>query len=405
MKNDPIRRDGPKDRRFEKIGDLVSIFQRGGRWYANYQFNDKQQRPSLQTASKKEARRKAIRIEAELLEGRHAKPVKAPRIQQVTAAYIKNLRSENKAQKTLAKCLLVERRVLDLAVRRKARSINDINLAFIDAYRAEAVTRELKPASPKTLLNELVIVRQIVNFALSRRLITTDPLHGLKLKKVKPRPQPCWTRAGVDQILAAAKPPFKVPLTVLAETGMRVGELKNLTWDDVDFERGVLHIRAKDGWRPKTGDQRAIPLEPIRRLLKQLPRRARWVVTAASSNRFPKGDHQISERRLLQYLKRVLKRLGLPGHLHTFRHSFISNALTKGIPEAVVRSWVGHVDRDVMQLYTHIADEASQAAMQRLQQANTNPLQEQEKCHATQDAGSAQFQHNEQGDQNAGSAN
>jgi hypothetical protein len=37
--------------------------------------------------------------------------------------------------------------------------------------------------------------------------------------------------------------------------------------------------------------------------------------------------------------------------------------VTSAIPEAVVRSWVGHVDQDVMKLYTHIADEASQAAV------------------------------------------
>jgi integrase len=82
---------------------------------------------------------------------------------------------------------------------------------------------------------------------------------------------------------------------------------------------------------------------------------------------------------LLKMAKRLLKRLNMPGHLHAFRHSFISNGLTKGIPEALVRSWVGHVDPDVMKLYTHIADEASQAAMQRLVEANANQLQKQEK--------------------------
>jgi site-specific recombinase XerD len=82
-------------------------------------------------------------------------------------------------------------------------------------------------------------------------------------------------------------------------------------------------------------------------------------------------DRQISERRLLLSLKRFLKQLGLKGHLHTFRHSFISHALIQGIPEAIVRQWVGHVDRDVMKLYTHIADAASQAAMQRLAAANS----------------------------------
>jgi integrase/recombinase XerD len=114
---------------------------------------------------------------------------------------------------------------------------------------------------------------------------------------------------------------------------MRAGELKHLTWDDVDFERGVLHIRPKDDWQPKTGDIRAVPISPaLRELLGQLPRRTRWVVTARASRRYPDGDHQISERRLLDYLKRVLKRLGLKGHLHTFRHAFISHALTSGVP-------------------------------------------------------------------------
>jgi hypothetical protein len=46
-------------------------------------------------------------------------------------------------------------------------------------------------------------------------------------------------------------------------------------------------------------------------------------------------------------------------------------ALTSGIPEAVVRAWVGHVDADVIRLYTHIADADSQAAMRRLN-ATTN---------------------------------
>ncbi len=65
---------------------------------------------------------------------------------------------------------------------------------------------------------------------------------------------------------------------------------------------------------------------------------------------------------MLQYLKRVLKKLKLPGHLHTFRRYFISHARTNGVPEAVVRRWVGHVDRDVIQRYTHVADSIPKAA-------------------------------------------
>jgi len=137
----------------------------------------------------------------------------------------------------------------------------------------------------------------------------------------------------------------------------------------------VIVIREKPGWKPKTGDQRAIPMSPAARaVLAALPRKGKWVFTAPPSRRYPKGDHPVNERRLLEYLKRVLKQLGLKGHLHTFRHSLISHALTQGIPEAVVRQWVGHVDPEVIKIYTHILDPASQAAMQRLAGPTTRNL-------------------------------
>ena len=62
----------------------------------------------------------------------------------------------------------------------------------------------------------------------------------------------------------------------------------------------------------------------------------------------------------------MLKQLGLKGHLHTFRHSFISHALTSGVPEAIVRSWVGHVDHRILKTYTHVADQISQNAMEKV---------------------------------------
>jgi integrase len=204
-------------------------------------------------------------------------------------------------------------------------------------------------------------------------MISRDPLKGIRLKKPKPRPQPWWTRKQVDQIVRASDKPQRDVFRVLAETGMRIGELKHLTWDDVEFESGVLFVRPKDGWQPKSGDQRAIPMTPVvREVLSQRPRDARWVFTAPRSRQYPDGKHFVSERRLLAYLKSVLKQLKLPGHLHTFRHSFISHALTSGVPEAIVQHWVGHVDREVLNLYTHIADSASCEAMQRLAGVNGN---------------------------------
>lgn len=376
------------DGAYEKVGEIVSIYQRNGRWYANFQHHGKQQRKSLATRSKKQARRKALLLEADLLAGRYKRPVAAPSIEKAFDDYLVHLRAEDKAAKTLTKVELVRRRVLELAEKRRVRSLSALDLEFVDAYRALPTAAGRKPA-PKTISNHLVIIRQLVNFALRRGMLEHDPLKGLKLKKPKPRPQPCWTRCEVEQILAAAKGPHRPSLVLLAETGMRVGELRWLAWEDVDFAHGVINIRPKDDWKPKTGDQRTIPISRLARaVLEDLPRRGRWVVTAAPSRHYPDGRRQISDRRVLQYLKRVLKRLGLRGHVHTFRHSFISHALMQGIPEAIVRQWVGHVDQEILRHYTHIADAASQAAMQRLSEANQQFLQQQETKDGRKNSGS-----------------
>jgi site-specific recombinase XerD len=359
--------------RFEPVGEVVSIFQRGRRWYANYQVDGKQLRRSLKTTSKKEARRRAIQLEAEIIEGRYQRTPRPPALADAVESYKQHNRTEGKAKKTLVKYDKVLQRLLGLAERRRARTIQDVDRILVDRYRDERVQAGI---APKTLYNETVIIRQLVNFALSRGLIVMDPLKGLHLKKPKPTTQPCWTPEEMESIFAAAPASERAKFVVLAGTGMRVGELRHLTWDDIDLDRNLLHIRAKDGWQPKTGDQRAVPLTTrVRQVLQSLPRRGRWVFTAASSAQYPRGDHQFSDRHLLTSLKRVLKRLKLPGHVHTFRHAFISHALTQGIPEAIVKQWVGHVDAEIIKLYTHIADQASQAAMQRLDGANQQHLQ------------------------------
>lgn len=377
-----MKQTAEQETKFEKIGDHVAIFQRGERWYANYQHNGKQIRQSLKTTSKKQARTQAIQIEADLTSGRFTEQKRAPTLQVVIDRYREHLQTEGRAKKTLVKYEHAFANYLTLAERLKVKSILGVDQAFVDAFRAERVANG---AAPKTVHADTVILRQLVNFARSRQLISRDPLHGMKLVKPKPTPQPCWTVEEVRRILAATTAPQRAALTLLAETGMRIGELRHLTWNDVDFANGVIHIREKLGWKPKTGDMRVIPMTSTARdVLKGLPQKVNWVFTSRPSRDYPEGDRQLSERRLLEYLKRVLKKVQLSGHLHTFRHYFISTALTNGVAEAVVRQWVGHVDREVLQRYTHVADKVSKTAMAGLAAAVASTKSNEEQPDATQ---------------------
>jgi len=372
MATDTPPNDGEKQRpgkvKFVMVGEIVSIFQRGNAWYANYQVENRQYRTSLHTASLKEARRQAFILEADIHAGRFKVRGAVATVDEAVRLYKQSLRIEKRAAKTIVKYDAVLDQMLRLANRLKIATMDRLNLAFMDRYRA---MRYDDGRAEKTVYNEATIVRQLVNFAIARDLVPVDPMKRLKLKKPKPTLQPCWTLEQVGRILAAAPDQLRPTLILLAETGMRFGELAWLTWSDIDWESNTIVIRAKDGWRPKSGDQRQVPISnAARAVLDALPRKWLWVTTMPATKQHSLPGRQWTERRLLSMLKAVLNKPGLPGKIHTFRHYFVSNALEKGIPTATVRAWVGHVDDRIIALYTHVHDEASQSAMRRLSQAN-----------------------------------
>lgn len=402
---------------FEKVGEFVSIFMRGERWHANYQLNGKQCRPSLKTTSKKEARLRAARLEAKLLAGTMPQPAKSTLIGDAVNAYKAYMRTEERADKTRSKYFQVCAAVVKLAEKRKVSRVDAIDASFVDAYRqqrqAEYRRQHNREIGAKTLYTETVIVKQLVNFAVSRGLLRENPLQNYKIKKPKPTPQPCWSQPEVQRILkAAAQDPYYSLYCLLSVTGLRIGEAKHLTWADLNLEQGILHVRPKEvspgkSWKPKNGEERVVPInQATRTLLAALPRDSRWLFPRSKSSASPNADRRINERLALTHLKAVLKKVGLKGKLHTFRHSFITHALTRGVPEAVVRRWVGHISADVLKLYTHIADSDAKAHMDRLQGSN-QPVDSSingEQSEAS-DSTSAQFQHNPQEAQNGRSAN
>lgn len=370
-----MSRQNGQNVKYDLVGELVSIYQRvaSKKWYAYWRIDGRPFRRSLGTEHVGKARKLALELEKQILAGDDVKPLQPVLIEDAIEEYINYLRGQRRSLKTIGKyqhCFAI---VVKLANERNLKRLTQIDHRFVDGFRNQRAAA----AEPKTVANDLVTIRQLINFALQRKLITEDPLHGLKIEKAPATPQPFWTVQQVEQILKETKAPYQAYFQFLAYTGARAGEAIWLTWDDVDFDNGVIHIRPKDGWKPKTGDRRAIPIESeLRKVLSLLPRQWRWVFTARPSAKCPVAGRQVSDRRALSHLKTVLKKLKLEGHQHTFRHSFISHSLTSGVPEAIVRKWVGHVDARIMQTYTHIADQISQAAMRNLFKATEEPRQD-----------------------------
>lgn len=65
------------------------------------------------------------------------------------------------------------------------------------------------------------------------------------------------------EVLAACRADERRLFSTILLTGMRKGEIEHLTWNDPNFDLGVVFIQAKPevGWEPKT-DERVIPISP-----------------------------------------------------------------------------------------------------------------------------------------------
>lgn len=138
-------------------------------------------------------------------------------------------------------------------------------------------------------------------------------------------------------------------------TGMRRGELFKLRWDDVDLDRGFIHIR-----KPKGGKDQTIPLnQAAREVLEDHPR------DDTSPFVFPgRGGRQRT-----RYPKRVAairEKAGLPKDfrpLHGLRHVYASTLASSGqVDLYTLQKLLTHKSAAMTQRYAHLRDDALRRA-------------------------------------------
>ena len=133
-------------------------------------------------------------------------------------------------------------------------------------------------------------------------------------------------------------------------TGMRRGELFRLQWQDVDFDRGFIHIRD-----PKGGQDQKIPLnQAARELLAAHPRTGSPFV-------FPgRGGNQRTD--INKQVTRIKEAAGLPKDfraLHGLRHTYASMLASSGqVDLYTLQKLLTHKSAAMTQRYAHLRDEA-----------------------------------------------
>jgi integrase len=237
------------------------------------------------------------------------------------------------------------------SVREFIRIVGNRPLKSVNPYHIERfMARRLKEVSAVRVNIEFRSLKALFTRAVLFKMIDENPMEGLKQVRIPQRCPVFLSAAEFQKLIAAIDDPQFRSIVILAVcTAMRVGELASLRWENVDLERGVVHLINRDDFRLKSLRPRDIPInERVRAVLQALPRTSEFLFTGKYGNPFK--PHTISHR-----FKRYARRAGLPQevHFHTLRHTGASWLIQSNVPVSYVREILGHSSIMTTMLYSH----------------------------------------------------
>jgi len=208
---------------------------------------------------------------------------------------------------------------------------------------------------PKTVNGFLTVIKAFFNEEVLKDHIIKNPMrhiNNLKVEKSKPEYySEEELKLFFDQEMDAA---YRLAFRGLLYTGMRIDELANIHWSDVDLEKRLIRVIRKPGFNPKTSNsERAIPIaQPLYDDLvkeKKKKKSDTYVFTSV------KGG-QVRERTLLAVCKRIATAAGITSRafLHKFRHTFATHLVRNRVPLERVQKLLGHSSIIETLIYAHL---------------------------------------------------
>lgn len=222
------------------------------------------------------------------------------------------------------------------------RTLAILSASDIALYRDE----RLKLVAGSTVLKELNILGHAIDIARKEWGVHL-PQNPCRMIR---RPAPARARDrrlqdGEEQKLLDAadsgrNPYMRALIIVAIETAMRQGELLSLSWENVNFERRVVHLDMT-----KNGESRDVPLS--KRALEELRR----LYDARLHNKvFP-----TTKGAVCQAWEHLRTRAGSQNlHFHDLRHEAVTRLLERGFNVIETATISGHKELRMLQRYSHL---------------------------------------------------
>lgn len=220
------------------------------------------------------------------------------------------------------------------------------------------IKRKAKGLSDSYVDQEVGAVRNMLNTAWEGEKISGEAIFPFKkvrklLKKHSNARDVVLSFDDLNRILSfMLRHARDITLTAF-HTGMRRGEIVNLTWDRVDLKKRIITLKDE---HTKTGRGREIPInESLHKILSDIPQSIHGDRYVFLYKGLPVKDIRAS-------LKSACDKSGIPyGRktdggvtFHDLRHTFVTNMRRAGVHEKVLMDITGHMTREMQDRYDKV---------------------------------------------------
>lgn len=221
--------------------------------------------------------------------------------------------------------------------------------------------------STNTIKGIVSVLKQALKLAITLEFVDKEYCSNLKMPSSEEKEISVFTKKEqqvIESFCLNHKKRNYIGIVICLYTGIRLGELLALTWEDINFNSNLLTINktsysAKvDGKtqiivdKPKTKkSNRVIPLpNQLVKLLKIIKKESnsKYVITTRNSG-------MVGNRSYQRTFKFILKKVNVPyRNFHSLRHTFATNAIELGMDVKTLAEILGHTNAMItLNRYSH----------------------------------------------------
>ena len=199
----------------------------------------------------------------------------------------------------------------------------------------------LGTCSPVTVNIEFRTLRAAFNLALKWKLLRSNPFEQSSQLRIPERLPVYFSKEDFKKFIAKVQEPFLKDLFLFAAlTGLRLGEILNLDWQNIHLERRLIVVANSECFLTKTGRCRLVPMSNAVTDILSRREATRGMCAMVFHAKGERLQHSYVQHKFKKYVRQV----GLSDALrfHSLRHTFATWLVEGGVNIYEVQKLLGH---------------------------------------------------------------